>query len=113
MWIESSLRIERAIIVHIGDCCILSQPSLSPTNNTPFASVSRSFVEMLLRECQCDEKLLQSKPEHAQVEIDVFDVVQQRYPEDYSKVDAVVISGSISAAYDPDPWIQRLMVFFL
>ena len=42
--------------------------------------------------------------------MEVYDVTKQHYPEDYSKIDAVVISGSVSAAYDKDAWIERLQV---
>ncbi len=55
-------------------------------------------------------QLLQSRPERAKIEIDVFDVMKENYPSDYSKIDAVIISGSTSSAYDADAWIQRLQV---
>jgi GMP synthase-like glutamine amidotransferase len=44
------------------------------------------------------------------MEIDVYDVMKEKYPSDYSQVDAVIISGSTSSAYDADAWIQRLQV---
>jgi GMP synthase-like glutamine amidotransferase len=55
-------------------------------------------------------QLLQSRPNQVQVNVDVFDVMKQKYPENYAEFDAFVISGCVSAAYDPDPWIHRLQV---
>ncbi|MEZ5501842.1 MAG: GMP synthase [Halioglobus sp.] len=45
------------------------------------------------------------------LEFAVYDVERNQYPADIDEVDAYLITGSKSAAYDDKPWIARLMEF--
>ncbi|KAK7537086.1 class I glutamine amidotransferase-like protein [Phyllosticta citribraziliensis] len=40
-----------------------------------------------------------------------YNVVQGEYPSHPAELDAIVISGSASSVYEPQPWIDRLRVF--
>jgi len=45
------------------------------------------------------------------LEFVVYDVEQGEYPDDIDAVDAYLITGSKSGAYEDKPWITRLMAF--
>ena len=47
----------------------------------------------------------------ASLEFVVYDVEQGEYPVDIDEVDAYLITGSKSSAYDDKPWITELMEF--
>eukprot|EP00897_Mesotaenium_endlicherianum_P010333 jgi/Mesen1/9328/ME000061S08773 len=43
------------------------------------------------------------------VDLTAYNVKAGAYPENPSNYDGVLISGSLSGVYDPDPWIQQLL----
>jgi Glutamine amidotransferase class-I len=42
------------------------------------------------------------------IRIHIYNAQEMEYPEDWDECDGILIPGSFSAAYDTDPWIERL-----
>jgi GMP synthase-like glutamine amidotransferase len=77
---------------------ILKTDAVRPEWVPRFGEYPDMFIELLSR----------ADPD---LEFEVYDVEQGRYPEDIDEVDAYLITGSKSSVYEDKPWIAALLDF--
>ena len=78
--------------------CILKTDAVRPEWVPRFGEYPDMFIALL---SQADPEL----------EFDVYDVEQGRYPADINDADAYLVTGSKSSVYDDKPWIMDLLEF--
>lgn len=58
--------------------------------------------------CASDYNATQSPAEQLSVTVNGWDVVHGEYPPTLEAIDAIIVTGSTSSAYDQDEWIKNL-----
>ncbi|KAI1764398.1 class I glutamine amidotransferase-like protein [Hypoxylon sp. FL1150] len=94
-------------VVHVAILECFTMPHQIAATRGQFGDVFRSWL------CTSAKALNAGRSLGDQVEIQtsVFDVQHGQYPQSLDNVDAIIVTGSTSSAYDNDPWIITLERF--